>query len=185
MCAAKTLLVLGDSISAGFGLENSEQSWVNLLAQKLSKKDANWQVINASITGDTTSGGLARLPSLLTLHKPQIVLIELGGNDGLRGINLNATKSNLTQMVQLVKNQKAQVILAGMQLPPNYGAAFTAQFAQIYADVAKSHNVTLIPFILEGVGGTLDMMQSDGIHPNDKGQPLILDNVWQVLAKIL
>jgi len=183
--SAQTILIIGDSISAGYGLENLELSWVNLLKQHLETKQQTYNVINASITGDTTAGGLYRLPKLLHEHNPQIVIIELGGNDGLRGLNLSTTKNNLRQMVEIALQNNAQVILAGMQLPPNYGASFTQNFAQIYVDIANSHPIKLIPFLLDNVGGVSEMMQNDGIHPTTKAQPIILDNVWRVLHPLL
>jgi len=183
--SAKTILIVGDSISAGYGLDNLEQGWVNLLKLRLHEKNIIHQIINASITGDTTSGGLYRLPKLLQEYRPDIVIIELGGNDGLRGINLNHTKNNLSKMVELSLQNNTEVVLAGMQIPPNYGKSFTQNFAQIYPDVANTYSIKLIPFLLENVGGIDEMMQNDGIHPTAKAQNIILDNVWQILEDLL
>lgn len=180
----KTIVVLGDSLSAGFGLEMRE-SWVSLLQQKLSAEGYGYQVVNASISGDTTSGGLARLPRVLQQHRPGIVIVELGGNDGLRGLPVQRLRANLQQMISLASDAGARVVLAGIQIPPNYGLTYARAFAQVYPEVARERDVPLIEFILDDVALDPDLMQADGIHPNAAGQPIILDTVWSVLAELL
>lgn len=180
----KTIVVLGDSLSAGFGLEMRE-SWVSLLQQRLSAEGYGYQVVNASISGDTTTGGLARLPRVLEQHRPGIIIVELGGNDGLRGLPVQRLRTNLEQMIALAKDAGAQVVLAGIQIPPNYGLTYARSFAQVYPDVASQRQVPLIEFILEDVALDPALMQADGIHPNAAGQPIILDTVWAVIADLL
>ena len=175
-----TILVVGDSLSAGFGIA-MEDSWVSLLESRLHEKGYGYRVVNASISGDTTGGGLARLPRALSVHEPELVLIELGGNDGLRGTPIPVIRENLAGMIQLSRESGAKVILAGIQIPPNYGATYTEAFAKVYPDLATEYDVPLITFILDGVALNPDLMQADGIHPNADGQPRLLDNVWQVL----
>ncbi|MCL7462589.1 arylesterase [Pseudomonas sp. NW5] len=181
---AGTLLVVGDSISAAFGLE-TRQGWVHLLEQRLREQAPHWQVVNASRSGETSGGGRSRLPGLLTRHAPQLVLIELGGNDGLRGQPLEQLQRNLAGMVEQARTAGAQVVLLGMQLPPNYGQRYTAGFAAVFAEVARAQQVPLVPFFLEGVGGNPALMQADGIHPNAAAQPYLLENAWPVLAPLL
>ena len=182
---AKTILVLGDSISAAYGMA-PEQGWVARLQTQLdSQKPKQHRLINASISGETTSGGLARLPALLKTHKPDIVVIELGGNDGLRGQPPQLMSQNLGQMIQLVQTSKAQPVLFGMKIPPNYGAAYTNAFEQSYQTVATHYRVPLLPFFLEGIGGNSALMQADRIHPNPAGQPILLTNAWTVLKPLL
>jgi acyl-CoA thioesterase-1 len=180
----KTIVVLGDSLSAGFGLEMRE-SWVSLLQQKLSAEGYGYQVVNASISGDTTSGGLARLPRVLEQQRPGIVIVELGGNDGLRGLPVQRLRANLQEMISLASDAGARVVLAGIQIPPNYGMAYARSFAEVYPQVAQENGVALIEFILEDVALDPKLMQADGIHPNAAGQPIILDTVWSVLAELL
>ena len=170
---ANTLLVHGDSLSAGYGM-SLEQSWVTLLADKLGD---DYRVINSSISGETSKGGLNRLPGLLTEHQPDIVLIELGANDGLRGYPIDQTTENLQKMIDLAKEQGAEVILLGIRLPPNFGNRYTEPFFNQYATLAQSNNVGYLPFLLEGVAGFESLMQSDGLHPTAEAQPLILENV--------
>ena len=179
-----TVLVVGDSISAGFGLD-TQPSWVDLLHERLKQQGFEHQVVNASISGDTSSGGLARLPALLAEHRPELVIIELGGNDGLRGQPTEQLQQNLAAMVADSRKQGAGVLLLGMQLPPNYGARYTQSFAKVYSDLAASAEVPLVPFFLEGVGGQPALMQADGIHPNAQAQPLLLENVWPALQPML
>ncbi|CQR36600.1 Lysophospholipase [Thiomonas arsenitoxydans] len=179
-----TLLVVGDSLSAGYGLETGK-GWVDLLRQRLEAKEPRWTVINASISGDTTAGGLARLPALLARDKPRVVIIELGGNDALRGLSLQQTQNNLSRMVALCKKAGAHVLLVGMQIPPNYGPAYTARFAAVFPAVAKSQRVAQVPFLLSGVVGHPDWFQSDNIHPTAQAQPTMLDTVWPYLAPLL
>jgi acyl-CoA thioesterase-1 len=179
-----TLLVVGDSISAGFGLDTG-QGWVDLLDERLQQQGFAYQTVNASISGDTTSGGLARLPALLAAHRPSLVIIELGGNDGLRGQPPQQLQQNLAAMISASREQGAKVLLLGMLLPPNYGARYTEAFARVYQDLSSSEQVPLVTFFLEGVGGQPQMMQADGIHPNAAAQPLLLENVWPALKPLL
>ena len=181
---AGTLLVVGDSISAAFGLD-SRQGWVALLEKRLQDEGFDHQVINASISGDTSAGGLARLPALLAEHHPDVVIIELGGNDGLRGQPPMQLQQNLASMVEKSQQAGAKVLLLGMKLPPNYGVRYTTAFAQVFSDVAQAKQVALVPFFLEGVGGVPGMMQADGIHPNVTAQPLLLENAWPALQPLL
>lgn len=181
---AATVLVMGDSISAAFGLE-TQQGWVALLSNKLTTKSTEFKVVNASVSGETTAGGLARFPDLLRKHQPQIVIIELGGNDGLRGLSLEYMAHNLTTMLQQAQEQDATVLLLGMRLPGNYGRRYTEAFYQVYQDVAKQHNVALVDFFLDGVGGVSGMMQADGVHPTQAAQPLLLKNAWRALGPLL
>ena len=184
LAMARTLLVVGDSISAGYGLADG-QGWVRLLEQRLQEQKIDYQVVNASISGDTTAGGLARLLPLLADHRPEVVAIELGGNDGLRGQPLAQIERNLTALVEQAKAKGARVLLLGMRLPPNYGPRYTDGFAQVYTDVAKAQHVALVPFLLEGVGGDPAFMQPDGIHPQAIAQQRLLENAWPHLQPLL
>jgi acyl-CoA thioesterase-1 len=181
---APALLVVGDSISAGYGLTKGD-GWVDLLAKRIEAKHLPWRVVNASITGDTTAGGRARLPALLAEQKPSIVIVELGGNDGLRGGNLRSTRDNLDAMVGAIRKSGARAVVIGMRLPPNYGPAYTRQFEALFGDVAKSNNVPLVPFLFEGFGESDDWFQPDRVHPTAAAQSKILDNVWPVLLPLL
>ncbi|MBT8764879.1 arylesterase [Metapseudomonas boanensis] len=181
---AGTLLVVGDSISAALGLETS-QGWVSLLEKRLAEQGYQHRVINASISGDTSAGGLARLPALLDEYQPSLVIIELGGNDGLRGQSPAQLQQNLAGMIDGVRSRGASVLLLGVRLPPNYGARYTRAFSQVYSTLAEEKQVSLVPFFLEGVGGVPDMMQADGIHPQAKAQPRLLDNLWPTLKPML
>ncbi|BAU74785.1 arylesterase [Metapseudomonas furukawaii] len=181
---AGTVLVVGDSISAALGLESS-QGWVSLLEKRLVEKGYDKQVVNASISGDTSAGGLSRLPALLAEHKPELVIIELGGNDGLRGQPPAQLQQNLAGMIDSSRAQGAAVLLLGMRLPPNYGARYTSAFAKVYSDLAEQKQVPLVPFFLEGVGGVPELMQPDGIHPQANAQPRLLENVWPTLEPLL
>ena len=178
------ILVVGDSISAGYGLSTGE-GWVDLLTKKLRKEKIPAEVINASISGDTTAGGLSRLPALLAKHKPTHVVIELGGNDGLRGSPVATAKANLLKMAELSKNSGAKVLIVGMQMPPNFGPNYTAQFEAMFADVAKSVNAGLVPTLLGTIGTDLSKFQPDRIHPTAAAQPTLLDTVWPALVKLL
>jgi acyl-CoA thioesterase-1 len=178
------ILILGDSLSAGFGLEPSE-SWVTLLQNRLSTKGYGYTVVNASISGDTTGGGLRRLPRALEIHRPAIVIIELGGNDGLRGAPAITIRSNLGKMIELAQDAGAEVILAGMIMPPNYGDRYTNAFADAYTDLADDYDAALIPFFMKNVALDPAKMQPDQIHPNAAGQPYLLDNVWSVMEDLL
>jgi acyl-CoA thioesterase-1 len=180
---AETLLVVGDSISAGYGLDKLEEGWVALLQEKL--KPRGIEVINASISGDTTAGGLARIDALLERVRPVWVVIELGGNDGLRGLTPTQMGANLTAMIEKARVGKAQVLLLGMQIPPNYGKRYADMFQSVYGEVAQNASVGLVPFLLEGVGGQDSMMQADGIHPNRAAQPMLLEQVMKQLAPML
>ncbi|WP_273336066.1 arylesterase [Acinetobacter populi] len=182
---AKTILIVGDSISAAYGM-SPEQGWVKLLQQRIEQKyPKQHRVVNASVSGETTSGALARLPKLLSTYKPEIVVIELGGNDGLRGQPPQLIQKNLSQLVQLSKNSKAQVLLFGMKIPPNYGTSYSKAFENNYQVVAKQHNIQLLPFFLEGVAGNNALMQSDLIHPNVKAQSKLLDSAWKYIEPSL
>ena len=181
---AGTVLVVGDSISAAFGLD-SRQGWVALLEKRLVQEGFEHQVVNASISGDTSAGGAARLPALLVEHKPELVIIELGGNDGLRGQPPAQLQQNLASMVEQSQQAGAKVLLLGMKLPPNYGVRYTTAFAQVFTDLAEQKQVPLVPFFLEGVGGVPGMMQADGIHPTEAAQEILLDNVWPTLKPML
>ena len=181
---APVLLVVGDSISSGHGLTKGE-GWVDLLASRLARDGYRERVINASISGDTTAGGRARLPALLREQRPAIVVIELGGNDALRGGNLEATRANLDAMVAAVQQAHAKALILGMQVPPNYGAAYAQRFATLFADVAKSRHVPLVPYLFAGFGEDLAQFQPDRIHPKAGAQSRILDNVWPALLPLL
>lgn len=181
---AGTVLVMGDSLSAGYGIDERD-GWVALLAKRLEDRGAPLDVINASISGDTTSGGLARLPDALTRHRPDIVVLELGGNDALRGQSLKNIRKNLSTMVQLVKASGGEVLLLGMRIPTNYGARYTQRFFESFAQVANEHDTALVPFFLEGVATEPDLMQSDGIHPNTAAQAIMLDHIWPALEPLL
>jgi len=178
------LLILGDSLSAGYGMD-SDQSWVHLLELRLQDEGHAYRILNSSISGDTTQGGLARLPRLLGRYQPEIVIIELGANDGLRGINPGITRENMSKMIRNSQAGGAKVLLAGIRLPPNYGAAYIKQFESIYTDLARDYDTLLVPFFMDGIVFEPGLLQADGIHPNEKGQPLLLENVWQVLEPAL
>ncbi|WP_137817189.1 arylesterase [Pseudomonas sp. 2FG] len=182
--AADTVLVVGDSISAALGLETS-QGWVALLQKRLVEDGFEQNVVNASISGDTSAGGLARLPALLTEHRPSVVIIELGGNDGLRGQPPAQLQQNLAAMIDDSRAQGARVLLLGMRLPPNYGERYNKAFAQVFTTLAEEKQVPLVPFFLEGVGGVPELMQGDGIHPAASAQPRLLDNLWPALKPLL
>ncbi|MCW8878671.1 MAG: arylesterase [Kangiellaceae bacterium] len=180
----KTVLVFGDSLSAAYNIK-IEQGWVSLLQDFLNQQNKPVKMINASISGETTHGGLERIQRQLELYKPDIVIIELGGNDGLRGLSLTATRENLTQMVNLSLKHSAKVLLAGIKIPPNYGRTYTTRFEQIYSDLAQIKQVELIPFLLEPVAKDLTLLQPDGIHPKAKAQPLIMELVSKHLIPML
>ncbi|MCB1754080.1 MAG: arylesterase [Gammaproteobacteria bacterium] len=179
-----TVLVLGDSISAAYGL-SQEQGWVTLLQARLSDRDPSYRVVNASISGDTSSGGLQRLPQALVTHDPDIVIIELGGNDGLRGQSLKNLRQNLEEMTRLSQAAGAKVLLLGMQIPSNYGPAYTERFSAAFTRVAKDTGAALMPFFLEPIGKDRTHFQSDGIHPSAAAQPLLLDGMWPYLEALL
>ncbi|WP_145127412.1 arylesterase [Pseudomonas sp. URMO17WK12:I11] len=181
---AGTVLIVGDSISAGFGLD-TRYGWASLLQTRLRQEGFDDEVVNASISGDTSAGGQARLPALLAAHKPQVVVLELGGNDGLRGQPPTQLRQNLAAMVDQSRQAGAKVLLLGMQLPPNYGVRYTTAFAKVYEELAKDKQVALVPFFLEGVGGVPELMQADGIHPAQGAQQQLLENAWPALKPLL
>ena len=182
--AAGTVLIVGDSISAGFGLD-TRKGWVALLEQRLKNEGFDDTVVNASISGDTSAGGLARLPAALAAHKPEVVIIELGGNDGLRGQPPAQLQQNLASMIQKSRDSGAKVLLLGMQIPPNYGKRYVEAFNKVFGDVAQEKKVPLVPFFLEGVGGHPELMQADGLHPAVAAQDKLLENVWPALKPLL
>jgi acyl-CoA thioesterase-1 len=182
--ASKTLLVLGDSISAEYGLPR-DSGWVSLLQKRLSDDKLPVTVINASISGETTAGGLTRLPALLHQHKPAVLIIELGGNDGLRGLSLAATQSNLREMIRSADRIGARVLLLGMRVPPNYGPDYSKRFAAMYQGLARERNVKLVPFLFTGLEDTERFFQPDRIHPNQRAQTVMLDNVWPSLRPLM
>jgi acyl-CoA thioesterase I len=182
--AGQTIVVVGDSLSSGYGIA-AEQSWVAMLEDRLQAEGYGYQVVNASIAGDTSAGGLARLPRLLELHDPRLVVIELGGNDGLRGQPVKTLHDNLAKMVELSMQSGAEVVLAGIQLPPNYGPTYSQAFAAVYPELAERFDAPLIGFILEDVALNRELMQPDGIHPNAAGQKVVFANVWRVLGPLL
>ncbi|MCW7555618.1 arylesterase [Endozoicomonas gorgoniicola] len=173
----KTLLVYGDSLSAAYGLE-IQQGWVSLLQEKLHQTKSGWKVVNLSISGETTAGGLSRLPAALEEHRPELMLLELGANDGLRGTSLKSISGNLEQMIQLAQKKNVEVLLFEMMIPPNYGPAYTRQFTRVFHDLGEQYTVQVVPFFLDGVAGHPELNQPDGIHPTAKAQPKIFDNVW-------
>ncbi len=184
---ARKILILGDSLSAEYGLARGT-GWVTLLEQRLAQQHPNASVVNASISGETTAGGRSRLPALLKQHQPQIVVIELGGNDALRGLPLQQTEENLRLMLQVSKESGAKGLLVGMQMPPNYGASYGRDFAHIYTRVAQDTRTPLVPFLLKGVAdipNAAALFQADRIHPRAEAQPLMLDNVWPTLRGLL
>lgn len=184
MAQAGTVLVVGDSISAAFGMD-TRQGWVHLLDERMRQEGFEHQLVNASISGDTSAGGAARLPTLLAEHKPQLVIVELGGNDGLRGLPPGQLQQNLASMIDASRDAGAKVLLLGMRIPPNYGERYTTAFAKVFDDVAADKNVPLVPFLLEGVGGVTSLMQDDGVHPAVAAQPQLLENVWPTLKPLL
>ena len=181
---ASGVMVFGDSLSAGYGLEPG-QGWVDLLAQRVQEEGLAIEVVNASVSGETTSGGLARLPDLLDLHEPQWVVLELGANDGLRGMPLQIIEANLAKLAETVQASGAQLVVVGIRLPPNYGPRYTDNFFNLFPKLAETFEAPLVPFLLEGVADNWSLMQADGLHPTAESQPKILDTVWQVLAGVL
>jgi acyl-CoA thioesterase-1 len=182
--AQPVLLVYGDSLSAGYGLPQGK-GWVDLLARRLAAEGFDYRVINASVSGETTLGGANRIDAAMTQHQPAIVIIELGGNDGLRGLPLAATRQKIEKMVKTARSKRAQPLLVGMQLPPNYGTAYTEKFQALFAQIAQEQKVPLVPFMLAGFGEKREYFQPDGIHPTVEAQTLILDNIWPVLRPML
>ena len=183
----RSLLVVGDSLSAEYGLPRGS-GWVALLAQQLVQEKSSWRVINASISGDTTSGGRSRLPALLQQHQPGIVIIELGANDALRGFSMKMTEDNLQEMIKACQAMGAKVLLVGMQVPPNYGADYAAQFSQLFIRLSKTHKTAVVPFLLKGIAdapNAAEWFQADRIHPNAAAHPRMLAHGWPVLKKLL
>ena len=182
--AENTLMILGDSLSAAYGVP-LERAWVSLLEQRLEREGLQWQVANESISGETTDGGLRRLPDLLAKIDPDIVVVELGGNDGLRGFPPKVIRENVSQIIEQAQDSGAEVLLIGMQIPPNYGSAYTNAFRSIFPELAREHQTALVPFFLKDVYDREGAMQADGIHPNASSQQQLLDNVWPELAPLL
>lgn len=184
MASGKTLVVFGDSLSAGYGIAE-EKSWVHLLGERLEDEAPEWQVVNASSSGETTGGGLRRIDSVLENREPELIIIQLGGNDGLRGLDTENMRSNLAQMIERSQETGALVLLAGIEIPPNYGRRYTDLFRQQYRSLSEEYDITLLPFLLEDVYDREGMMQDDRIHPTAEAQPQILDNVWEYLAPMI
>jgi len=172
---------MGDSLSAEYGLTRGS-GWVRLLEERLQKQGSPWVVFNASISGETTSGGLTRLPSLLQQKKPGIVLLELGANDALRGLSIDETEKNLRKMIQLSQQSGAKVLLFGIQIPPNYGQQYTKRFKGVFGKLAKQENIELLPFFMQGLASQRELFQVDNIHPNEKAQVLLFNNVWGAMS---
>lgn len=181
---AKVIMVFGDSLSSGYGFDH-QYGWVKLLEQRLSESSGEHSIINASISGNTSGNGLGRIKSDLSLHNPDIVILELGGNDGLRGHPPAMFKSNMKKIIEIVLKKQTEVLLLGIKLPPSYGRRYSKAFESIYQQLAEDYELPLVPFFMEGVGTNQTLMQKDGIHPNRKGQPLLLDNVWPRLEAML
>jgi acyl-CoA thioesterase I len=181
---AHSLLVMGDSLSAAYGLR-VEQGWVSLLAQKLEQQGSAWRVVNASISGETTAGGASRIDSEIRQHKPKLVLIELGANDGLRGLPLDVAKANLERMIAAAKASGARVLLIGMRIPPNYGPDYTEAFQAMFVDLAKRHQLPLLPFLMAPIASDRGNYQDDNLHPTAAAQPALLAHVWTQLAPLL
>lgn len=182
--AAPTLLVLGDSLSAAYGIPR-EAGWVHLLSQRLREKKFPHQVVNASVSGETSAGGLTRLPALLATHRPRLLILALGANDGLRGLPPQQTARNLENIIALTKKQGGKVLLVGMRLPPNYGASYAGKFQAVFREVAINRKVPLVPFLLEGIATQSERFQADGLHPTAQAQPQLLETVWRGLAPLL
>ena len=182
--APKTVLVLGDSLSAEYGLTRGT-GWVALLQQRLKEQKIDATVVNASISGDTTSGGKSRLGPLLAAHRPDVLVLELGANDGLRGLPLNETENNLNAMLSAARQDKARTLLIGMRIPPNYGTVYARQFSDLFAKVAKNNKSALAPFLLDGVAQQPSLFQADRLHPTEQAQARLLDNVWPYLKPLL
>jgi acyl-CoA thioesterase-1 len=185
MAAEPVILVFGDSISAGYGLDRVDQGWVELLKTRLTAQGYGYQVVNASVSGETTAGGLARLPRALEVHHPKIVILELGGNDGLRALPIAQMRANLKEMVDLSMAAGAKVMLLGMRMPPNYGPDYTEQFRLTFSELADEKKLPWVPFLLNDIALVPKLMQDDQIHPNALGQPKLLDNVWPKLLPLL
>jgi acyl-CoA thioesterase-1 len=179
-----TILVFGDSISAAYGMR-VEEGWVSLLQKKLTSQGYGYRVVNASVSGETTGGGLARLPRALERHRPAIVILELGGNDALRGLPLDGVRSNLDSMIRKSQAAGTRVVLVGMRMPPNYGPRYSQEFQTLYAELSREHGLSLVPFFLDRVALNTSLMQPDGLHPNAQAQPMLLDEIWPRLEPLL
>jgi acyl-CoA thioesterase-1 len=182
--AAQNIVIFGDSLSAAYGIQ-SNKGWVALLESKLKQQNSEYKVINASISGETTSGGLTRFDQMLKTHQPEVVVIELGANDGLRGLSLNEMQSNLNSMITKAKAKNATVMLLGIKIPPNYGIQYAQKFSAIYATLAQKYDLNLVPFFLDGVAGNRKLIQDDGLHPNAVAQAKLLENIWPKLEELL
>lgn len=182
--AAKSIVVLGDSISAAYGIEVG-QGWVTLVQNRLQKEHSDYTISNESISGDTSAGGLARIDDALSRHKPSVVIIELGANDGLRGLSPAILKNNLAEITRRVQKSGAKALLLSMRIPPNYGKRYTEMFYNVYPQLSKELNVPYVPFILEDVALAKQLMQQDGLHPNEKAQAMIVEKIWPHLIKLL
>jgi acyl-CoA thioesterase-1 len=180
-----TILVFGDSLSAGYGLSAPDKGWVALLQHKLQSEGYDYRLINASVSGETTAGGRARLPRALSLHHPSILILELGGNDGLRALPVDIMRANLEQMAEAAQAAGAEVLLLGLRIPPNYGLTYSEQFYLAYGQVAGKLHLHQVHFFLQGIAPDATLMQSDGIHPNERGQPQLLQNAWDALRPML
>lgn len=183
-CAEKSILVFGDSLSAAYGIAQA-RGWVALLAERLKRERFDYSVVNASISGETTAGAAARMPKALAQHKPAILILELGANDGLRGLPLEQMKQNLASMIEQAQKAGARVVLVGMKLPPNYGPHYTQDFESAYPAVAKRYRTALVPFLLEDFSEKMELFQPDRIHPTEEAQPLMMEQVWKVLQPLL
>ena len=184
MAQQRNLLVWGDSLSAAFGMRE-EQGWVQLLSERIAREFPDYQVINGSVSGETTTGGLERLPAMLAEYLPELVILELGGNDGLLGIPVDAIRRNLDAMIRLIEANGGRVLLAGIRIPPNYGPRYTEPFHENFFRLAEEHELPLLPFLIESIPEVPELMQNDGIHPVAKAQPIVLENVWTVLEPML
>lgn len=184
LASGSTILVLGDSLSAAYGLPR-QAGWVTLLEERLAQRKFNHRVVNASISGETSAGGASRIEGLLREHRPAVLILALGGNDGLRGLPPAQLQSNLETMIRAARQRNAKVLLVGMRMPPNFGPAYTREFTAVYADLARRHRTAFVPFLLEGFAERPEYFLADGIHPNAAAQPLILDRVWTALAPLL
>lgn len=182
--ATQNILVFGDSLSAAYGIDK-DHGWVNLLQKEITKKHFDYKVINASISGETSAGGLTRIQQQLEQHQPSIVILALGANDGLRGLNLKRMETNLAKIIKKAQTAKARIVLLGMKIPPNYGFTYTQQFNEVFLNLAKEYKLLLHPFFLEGIAGDPTLNQEDGIHPNEVAQPMIVNNIWPILSPAL
>ena len=179
-----SILVFGDSLSAAYGIEE-EEGWVNLLEQRIRAEDLSFRIINGSVSGETSTGGVERLPSMLSTYNPKVVILELGGNDGLRGLPLSLLTDNLNKMVDMIQESGSLALLAGIQIPPNYGPRYTVPFTELFYKIAETKQIAFIPFLIEGIPQQPELMQDDGIHPKAEAQSLILENVWPFLLPLI